>query len=326
IRTGSFTGTRTFPLGEGNYYMPATLSSIGTNDFNVAVFSGAASNGAPNGSAFANLSPIVNANWIIDRNSGTTATDITFSWSESLEGAAFSVAADNEIGISRYDGSAWDPIVGVNGDNNGNSVTRTGVNTFSPFIVAVLNTPLPLKFGNISAARKKQVVNVQWEALSEDNVALYEVQKSSNGLSFNKAGVVNALANTLPSYKYGWIDASPGNGNVFYRIKAVDNDGKYQYSSVVKVAPENPSGGIKVYPNPVQANGRINLEAGVLSEGIYRIELMDMSGVRVYTRTLEHAGGSLTQNMELSKSMKPGTYILKFSGENVTYTSTILMK
>ena len=326
IRSGSFTGSRSFPLGEGNFYMPATLSSVGTNDFNVAVFSGAASNGQPNGSPFTNLSPIVNANWIINRNSGTTPTDITFSWSESLEGGEFTDAPDNQIGISRYDGAIWDPIVGINGDNSGNSVTRTGVNTFSPFIVAVLGTPLPLKFGNISAARKNQIVNVQWESLSEDNVDFYEVQKSSNGLSFTKAGVVNALGNNLPSYNYGWVDALPGSGAVFYRIKAVDNDGKYKYSSIVKVAPENANGGMRIYPNPVQANGRINMEAGALARGTYRVELTDMSGVRVYTRTLEHAGGSLTQNMELSSSLRTGTYILKFSGENVRYTNTVIVK
>ena len=327
IRSGAFTGSRTFPLGEGNYYMPATLSSAGANDFNVAVFSGAAINGQPNGAAFSNLSPIVNANWIINRNSGTSATDITFAWSESLEGASFGIAADNQIGISRYDGTSWDPITGINGDNDGNTVTRTGVNIFSPFIVAVLGTPLPLKFGNISAARKNQVVNVQWEALSEENVAYYEVQKSSTGLSFNKAGVVNSLAHNLSYYKYGWTDGAPGNGTVFYRIKAVDNDGKYQYSSIVRVSPENGiNGGIKVYPNPVQPNGRINVEAGTLSRGTYRVELTDMSGVRVYNRIIEHAGGSLTQNMELSKSLRTGTYILKFSGENVSYTSTVIVK
>lgn len=326
IRSGSFSGSRTFPLGEGNYYMPATLSSAGTNDFNLAVFSGAALNGQPNGSLFTSISPIVNANWIINRNIGTTPTDITFSWSESLEGGAFSSAADNQIGISRFDGTAWDPIAGINGDNSGNTVTRTGVNTFSPFIVAVLGTPLPLKFGNISASRNNQIVNVQWEALSEDNVARYEVEKSYTGRSFSKAGLVNAVAQNLSSYKYSWIDASPGNGIVFYRIKAVDTDGKFQYSSIVKVAPENGNRGLNIYPNPVQANGRFNIEAGSLPRGIYTVELINMSGVRSFTRLFEHAGGSLTQNMELSKSLKPGTYVIKFSGENVSYTSMVIIK
>ena len=326
IRSGSFTGSRTFPLGEGNYYMPAMLSSAGTNDFNVAVFSLAASNGQPNGPDFTDISPIVDANWIINRNTGSTPTDITFGWSESLEGGAFSAAADNEIGISRYDGAAWDALTGTNGDNSGNTVTRTGVNTFSPFIVAIIGTPLPLKFGNISAARNGQAVNVNWEALSEENVAYYDVEKSYTGRSFSKAGLVNAIANNSTSFKYSWIDAEPGNGTVFYRIKAVDNDGRYQYSSIVKVAPENGARGLNVYPNPVQANGRFNIESGSLPRGTYTVELIDMTGVRSFTRLLEHTGGSVTQNMELSKSLRPGTYVMKFSGENVSYTATVVVK
>ncbi|MFN5334336.1 MAG: T9SS type A sorting domain-containing protein, partial [Bacteroidota bacterium] len=326
IRSGSFTGSRTFPLGEGNYYMPATLNSAGTNDFNVAVFSGAALNGQPNGLQFTSTSPIVNANWIINRNTGSTPTDITFSWSESLEGGVFSAAADNQIGISRYDGTSWDPLIGTLGDNSANTVTRTGVNTFSPFIVAVLGTPLPLKFGNISAARNGQSVNVSWQALSEENVAYYDVEKSYTGRSFSKAGVVNAIANNSTSFKYSWLDAAPGNGTVFYRIKAVDYNGKYQYSSIVKVAPENGTRGLNIYPNPIQTNGRFNIEAGSLPRGTYTVELIDMSGVRSFTRLLEHTGGSLTQNMELSQSLKAGTYVMKLSGENVNYISTVVLK
>lgn len=321
-------GTSIFPLGDGTNYLPATLSlsSVGLNEFNLAVFKTATINGQPNGTPFSNISPIVNAIWLINRSSGNVATDITLSWKSILEGADFSDALDNQIGISRYDGTGWDPITGIDGDNFANVVTRPDINNFSPFLVAILGTPLPLKFGNLSAARNGQSVNLKWEAFSEDNVAFYEVQKSNTGASFSKAGVVNAMGNNTSLYKYSWIDAAPGNGTVFYRIKAVDNDGKYKYSSIVKVSPENGNSGLNIYPNPMQVNGRFNIEAGSLPRGTYNVELIDMSGVRSFNRVLEHAGGSLTQNIELSQSLRPGTYVMKFSGENISYTATVIIK
>jgi hypothetical protein len=323
-------GVRSFPLGDGLNYLPATLSltDFGTNEFNLAVFRPATKNGQSNGTVFTDLSPLVNAIWLINRSgAGSIETDITLSWSNPavLEGTTFAAAANTDIGISRFNGTSWDPITG-SGDNTANTATRTGINSFSPFIVALKSATLPLQFGSISAARKNQIVNVQWEAFSEDNVARYEVEKSYTGRSFSKAGLVNAVAQNLSSYKYTWVDATPGNGTVFYRIKAVDNDGKFQYSSIVKIAPENGNRGLNIYPNPMQINGRFNIEAGSLPPGTYNVELIDMSGVRSFNRVLEHAGGSLIQNLELSQSLRPGTYVMKFSGENMSYTATVIIK
>lgn len=325
IRTGSFTGSRTFPLGEGNYYMPATLSSTGSNDFNVAVFSGAASNGEPNGSAFNNLSPIVNANWIINRNAGSTATDITFSWSESLEGGAFSAAADNEIGISRYDGSNWDAITGINGDNSANTVTRTGVNTFSPFIVAVINTPLPLKFGPVTASRIGiQQVKVDWKVYEESDVLSYEVQRSENGASFKSINSVFTSGVTLAEKQYSSIDLNAGNGTLFYRIRAVESNGKFVYSPIIKVSASDKKGW-SVYPNPVQKGKNIFLEMS-LPTGDYTLELVDMKGSKIQAYVFAGMSGQITRSIQLPNETNPGTYFLRLSGDGFNETRMIVVQ
>jgi hypothetical protein len=321
-------GVATFPLGDGTYYLPATLtlSSVGLNEFSLAVFRTATVNGQANGAPFSNVSSMVNSIWLINRILGSTATDITLAWNEALEGTSFSSALNSDIGISRYDGSLWDPVTGEDGDNNFNMVTRYGVNDFSPFLVAIIGSDLPLKFGNISAARMQKSVQVIWEALSEDNVAYYEVQKSSSGASFNVAGKVTAVAQNLAAYKYVWTDSDAGSSTVFYRIKAIDKDGKISFSPTVRAKAENGWNGLKVYPNPLPSNGRVNIEAGALSRGSYKVEFIDMSGIRSFSRMLEHRGGGFTQNIELSKSLKPGTYVMKLSGENISYTATVVVK
>ena len=40
LRMGGFTGSLTFPVGNGTYYMPVLLSATGINDFSVCVFPG----------------------------------------------------------------------------------------------------------------------------------------------------------------------------------------------------------------------------------------------------------------------------------------------
>jgi hypothetical protein len=326
LRTGDFNDGRQFPIGNGTYYLPVSLFSSGTNNFNLAVFQGATKNGQPDGIPFGSKVNMVDAIWLINRNNGSAATDITLSWVDPLEGANIATLAGSSLAISRYDGSIWDNAVGVNGDNVLNVVTRNDVNDFSPFGITFLDEPLPVKFGNISAARSGQLVNVQWEAFNEENLAFYEIQKSYTGNAFSKASLIQSEVDSRSSFTYTWTDEKPGTGAVFYRIKAVDQNGKFQYSPIVKVAPENRGRYLNVYPNPVQINGRLNIEAGALPAGSYYIELIDMSGVRTFNRKLEHNGGSLTQNIELLKSLSKGTYVMKFSGENIKYTSTIVVQ
>ena len=325
IRSGAFTGSRTFPLGEGNYYMPATLSSTGSNDFNVAVFSGAAVNGQPNGALFTSLSPIVNANWVINRNTGTTATDITFSWSESLEGEVFSVSADNQIGISRYDGTNWDPIVGINGDNSGNTVTRTGVNTFSPFIVAVINTPLPLKFGPVTASRiGTQQVKVDWKVYEESDVLSYEVQRSENGASFKSINSVYTSGIALAEKQYSSTDQNAGNGTLFYRIRAVELNGKTVYSPIIKVSASDKKGW-SVYPNPAQKDKNIFLEMS-LPAGNYTLELVDMKGSKIQTYVFAANAGQITRSLQLPNETNPGTYFMRLTGDGFNETRMIFIQ
>lgn len=325
IRSGSFTGTRSFPLGEGNFYMPATLSSTGTNDFNVAVFSGAAINGQPNGGPFADLSPIVNANWVINRNTGSTPTDITFGWSESLEGEVFSVSADNQIGISRYDGSSWDALTGVNGDNSGNTVTRTGVNNFSPFIVAVLGTPLPLKFGPVTATRiGTQQVKIDWKVFEESNVLSYEVQRSENGASFRSINSVYTNGMEAAEKQYAAIDPNAGSGTLFYRIRSVELNGKAVYSPIIKVSAIDKKGW-SFYPNPVQKGKNVVVEMS-LPAGDYTLDLIDLKGSRLQSVLFAGQSGQITRSVQLPNELNSGTYFLRLTGDGFNDTRMIVIQ
>jgi hypothetical protein len=325
IRSGSFSGSRTFPLGEGNYYMPATLSSAGANDFNVAVFSLAASNGQPNGPDFTDVSPIVDAIWIIDRITGSTSTDITFGWSESLEGSSFTAAANNQIGISKYDGSNWDPITGINGDNSANTVTRNGVNTFSPFIVAIIGTPLPLKFGEVTASRiGTQQVKVDWKVFEESDVLAYEVQRSENGASFRSINYVYTSGVDAAEKQYSWLDPNAGNGTLFYRIRSVELNGKSVYSPIIKVS-ANDKKGWSFYPNPVQKGKNVILEIS-LPKGDYTLDLIDLKGSRLQSIIFAGQSGQITRSIQLPNDLNPGTYFLRLTGDGFNETRMILIQ
>ncbi|MEK7226351.1 MAG: LamG domain-containing protein, partial [Bacteroidota bacterium] len=86
--------------------------------------------------------------------------------------------------------------------------------------IAVL-TPysLPLKLGDFTAVRKPAGIQLNWETITEQNVSHFEIERSSDGSSFNTIGQVTARGNSTDKQYYTFTDQQPAAGTNFYRLK-----------------------------------------------------------------------------------------------------------
>lgn len=107
------------------------------------------------------------------------------------------------------------------------------------------NAPLPVKFSNFEAKASNNFVSLKWNVGSEDNVNGYDVETSVDGYKFSKIGFVDATG----SSSYSFVDNKPALIN-YYRIKSVDIDGKYGYSTVVMVKGGRSTIILKAFPSP----------------------------------------------------------------------------
>jgi hypothetical protein len=318
LRIQNFTGTRTLPVGTGTYYLPVTLIATGTNDFSTCVYNGTTANGQPNGTAVsATLKKNgVDAVWIVNRNAGSSAVSMQLSWPDALEGSSFSTLADNEIGMAHFS-TYWESAFGT-GSQSGNTATRTGILSFSPFMVYKGGVPMPLRFGGIKATQIRSGVQVDWYSLSETNVDHYEVERSTNGNNYAMIGKTAAAGNSESRRDYSWKDPITTDGIFFYRIKSIDVDGRINYSSMVKtnVTQQSPAG-LLLYPNPVQ-DKKLTVQAGFLSAGQYKLYVFDQAGSPVYQQSFDHNGGAFTQFIQLPSSIKLGVYTVALNGSQDT--------
>lgn len=82
-----------------------------------------------------------------------------------------------------------------------------------------------------------EVVNnstvLKWQTESEINNSHFEVEKSTDGLEFEKIGFVQGNGTTLETHDYIFIDYNTE--TAYYRLKQVDFDGGFEYSDVVFV-------------------------------------------------------------------------------------------
>ncbi len=99
---------------------------------------------------------------------------------------------------------------------------------------------------NFTATNVSGKVQLNWQTTSEINNNYFEVEKSINGVNFSAAAKV-AATNKNGINKYAYTDVSPNTGSNYYRLKQVDNNGSFKYSSVVYI---NITGNnnFKVYP------------------------------------------------------------------------------
>lgn len=180
--------------------------------------------------------------------------------------------------------------------------------------------PLPVTFLYFNGVAQNGKAVLSWATGTELNSSYYEVQRSSEGLSWIVIGKVKATNNPVGS-KYGFVDNGAPQGKAYYRLKEVDIDGDYMYSATKELNFGNSNATAKTvswYPNPT--TGQIKLKTS--GKTITMLTLTDMSGRIVYQQT-NVAEGTIT----LPVSLKTGLYIISFRMEgNIQSDKLMLLK
>jgi len=180
---------------------------------------------------------------------------------------------------------------------------------------------LPVKLSMFGASLVEEKVNLKWSVVTEENMAYYAVERSTDGSNFKQIGAVKA---ERMSYYY-FTDISPVAGANYYRLKMVDTDGSYSYSSVVKLNTRNRRSEIITSPNPVIGRSFI-LMANDLKEGNYTITVVGSTGQRIMEKNLGRITKSITTNIELPGNITKGVYTIILSGNNERITHRILVQ
>ncbi len=101
------------------------------------------------------------------------------------------------------------------------------------------------EFVNISGSLvDKNLVQLNWEAFTDDKHDFFEIQKSADGKSFSTIGSVN----TQPPYLF--YDRNAGEGLNHYRIRQVNKNNVEKISSTLKIK-VGATYSVLLYPNPV---------------------------------------------------------------------------
>ncbi len=237
-----------FPVGPSLYQSNfARINNAGTADhFSMRVVPYVLQNGTSGNNI---TSGYVNRTWFIDEDvpGGSNATVELF-WFVADEQSAFGRGISR---VAHFTGS-WE--LGTAGAALQDSIGRysrlhSGYTNFSPFSVTSNSAGLPLRFLSFTAAPVQNDVILNWTTDNEINTSHFDVEWSKDGIRFEKADAVRAN-NTSGVQRYSFTHRSPSGNILFYRIKQVDLDGKFEYSQTVQIN-RNTVASVVLLQNPV---------------------------------------------------------------------------
>jgi hypothetical protein len=221
--------------------------------------------------------------------------------------------AGNLSFINVSDSSNNGPQTVVDPNNDGNA-GEIGENVPTPFSFS----SLPVKFLGINASlENKNAALVKWTVATPTvNANKFNVEFSVDGINFKIIAALNITSANQSSYQFLHNDIPQG--NLFYRVKEIDLDGKYTYSNIVELNNSNGSNGFVIFPNP--ANSYINIFAPANLTGKTQVIFYDAVGKELSVETM------LGTTEQINTAAFPdGTYILKVVNGTITTTKKILV-
>lgn len=171
------------------------------------------------------------------------------------------------------------------------------------------NVPLPVTLQSFQVTTDQQQHLLKWTTSNESNLEAYIIEQRTDDNDWEPIGKIAPQSHiaSAPAYDYQWVNANINSGKYFYRIKMVDIDGHYSYSTVRMVQTEVKHN-ISLSPNPAH-------------------NVIHINGVAIDTRyTIYNAIGNVVKmdmidatNKINIEALNEGMYTIKFEGNQQPY-------
>lgn len=183
-----------------------------------------------------------------------------------------------------------------------------GSNRFK--IIFKKNIPF-LTWNTFEGKEHKRMAQLKWRTSAENQTNYFEIERSSDGISFTAIGEVTASGTTTTFSEYSFIDKDPLTGTNYYRLKAINNIGSSLFSQIIIIKIENQlkakSEKVVLYPNPAKDFASIEFEKDYDE---VQVTISDSQGKIISTQKWVEIIAHSAKNIDLQQ-LYPGLYIVE---------------
>jgi hypothetical protein len=184
---------------------------------------------------------------------------------------------------------------------------------FKSFSLAPQLATLPVKLVDFTATLNDTKVGLKWTTAGEENSSHFSVERSVDGREYKSVGIVFTAGNTNVTQKYNFTDdvRDVNVTTIYYRLRAIDIDGKNELSEVriIRTSKETGKMAITAFPNPVANELRITIPSEWQGKEV-RFSFYSQSGIEL--KSVRTSNSSQTETLQVNELLK-GMYILKAS-------------
>jgi Secretion system C-terminal sorting domain len=135
---------------------------------------------------------------------------------------------------------------------------------------------LPIKLLSFSGKCYNKNILLKWSTTSEINNAFFALEKSIDGIIWTPIAKIKGKVNSTTINDYSFTDTEQFNRQVYYRLKQVDIDGMFKYSTIMSVDICSTNMNLfTISPNP--SNGNITVKLNGLT-GVQQLQIYNAVG------------------------------------------------
>jgi hypothetical protein len=193
------------------------------------------------------------------------------------------------------------------------TVVKPDGNTIDAFTI---ENSLPVELVSFTASIKNNQVLLIWVTETEVNNYGFEILRSTQNDNWKKLGFVEGNGNSNSPKDYSFIDNNVNGGTYSYRLKQIDNDGKFEYSKVIEINVGTP---IEYelsqnYPNPF--NPSTTIRFSIPEKGNVKLMIYNILGETVATLLNEAKEAGVHTISYNAAELKSGVYFYKLESGN----------
>ncbi|MBX2977280.1 MAG: T9SS type A sorting domain-containing protein, partial [Ignavibacteriaceae bacterium] len=203
------------------------------------------------------------------------------------------------------------------------TLTLTGQTGTEYILGTKSNNPLPVELTSFAASVNKNKVVLNWQTATEVDNYGFEIERTPHIPPFDKGGTeggwekvgfVEGYGNSNSTKEYSFVDESVSGGKYSYRLKQIDNDGKYSYSSEVEVEIENIPTEYTLYQNyPNPFNPSTTIKFGLPKDSKVVLEVFNIIGEKVTTLINQEMSAGYHNIIFSANELSTGIYIYKIT-------------
>lgn len=152
---------------------------------------------------------------------------------------------------------------------------------------------------------------IEWETATEQDNDYFVLERSEGQNQWESIAQIEGAGNSSEAIHYVYFDKEGLDKTFYYRLKAVDFFGQYDFSSIISLERNTTTPTATIFPNPVIHTAQVTIDAVPRST---RLSIYDVAGNEVYREKI----GRFETTAELALDFLPaGIYFIQLESEKL---------